>query len=245
MQTINIKDLSKLRFTKVKPWKIVFYYEDTLYMLLDDSDDDRSISLLKKVTRGGKETFDYINGKITLYSPMDLIKDISRKKSSKVENITYSNIDREYFVKKLVELGFSTGLFESEYVGKEAEINKLRLKIKEFEAQIIDVNKRWNKTSGHGSKCYGLSLKKKVADRVVGAKDGDYCEQYNDYYGNSHPEYGGKLVDLYNLPVGTHFYVCNGLYFGTIGVNEHGDKTVITDVGERVITPDHHSLYIE
>ena len=162
-----------------------------------------------------------------------------------MSNITYSNIDREYFVKKLVELGFSTGLFESEYVGKEAEINKLKLKIKELEAQIIDVNKRWNNTSGHGSKCYGVELKKKVADRVVGAKDGDYCEQYNDYYGNSHPEYGGTLTDLFSLPVGTHFYVCNGLYFAAIGVNEHGDKIVITDVGERVITNDHHSLYIE
>lgn len=245
MHTVNIKDISKLKFKKVKPWKITFFYEDTLYMILDDSGDERHLSLLKQVTHNGKKTFDYINGIITLYSPMDLIKDISRKKSTKVENITYSNIDREYFVKKLVELGFSSGLFETEYVSKQAEINKLKLRIKELEAQIVNVNKSWDKTSGHGSKCYGLALKKQVADRVVGAKDGDYCEQYNDYYGNSHPEYGGKLVDLFNLTVGTHFYVCNGLYYASIGVNKHGDKTVITDVGERVITSDYHSLYIK
>lgn len=176
MQTINIEDLMKLRFKKVKPWKVVFMYDNNLYMLLDDSDDERRLSLLKRVNRDGKDTFEYINGRATLYSLMDLIKDISRKKSSKVENITYSNIDREYFVKKLVELGFSTGLFENIYKNKEEEIKRLRDEIKKLEAQIIDVNKCWDKTSGHGSKCYGLELKKKIADRVTGAKDGDYCK---------------------------------------------------------------------
>lgn len=41
-----------------------------------------------------------------------------------------------------------------------------------------------------------------------------WCEEYQDYYGNSHPEYGGILTDLQELPVGTKFFVANGLWEG-------------------------------
>jgi hypothetical protein len=37
-----------------------------------------------------------------------------------------------------------------------------------------------------------------------------WCEEYRDYYGNSDPQYGGILTDLYTFPVGTKFFVANG-----------------------------------
>jgi hypothetical protein len=41
-----------------------------------------------------------------------------------------------------------------------------------------------------------------------------WCEEYKDYYGNSDPQYGGRLTDLYTLPVGTKFFVANGWWSG-------------------------------
>lgn len=244
MQKIKIEDLTKLKITKVKPWKIMFSYGDTVYMLLDDSDEERHLSLLKQVERDSKKVFSYINGRVTVYTPMDFIKDISRRKFKNLDTFTYSNLDKEHFVKKLVELGFSSGLHEAEYLRKEAEINKLRLKIKDIESQIADLEANWRKTAGHGSKCYGIEFKKQKAERILGAKDGEYCKEYNDYYGNTDPKYGGVLTDLFNLPVGTIFYVCNGCYDAVIGVDKHGDKTVVTDVNEVKLTKEYHSAYI-
>lgn len=245
MNKIKIEDLTKIRITKVKPWKIVFSYDNTVYMLLDDSDEERHLSLLKQIERDGKKTFSYINGRITIYTPMDFVKDISKRKFKNIDTFTYSNLDREHFVKKLVELGFSSGLYEAEYLRKEAEINKLRLKIKDIEKQIADTEANWRKTSGHGSKCCSDYFRRQAAERVVGAKDGEYCKEYNDYYGNTDPKYGGVLTDLFSLPVGTCFYVCNGCYDAVIGVSKHGDKTVVTAVNEVELTKEHHSAYIK
>ena len=72
-----------------------------------------------------------------------------------------------------------------------------------------------------------------------------WCEEYQDYYGNSHPEYGGILTDLRTLPVGTEFYVANGAWHGkTLSDNRiliHGLKA------DAIVafTDEHHSLYIE
>ena len=68
--------------------------------------------------------------------------------------LTYSNIDREFFVKQLVDFGFACGLFEKEYKYKEkrkADIEKEIVKLRE-EMNILENN--WRTTSGHGSKCY-------------------------------------------------------------------------------------------
>ena len=75
--------------------------------------------------------------------------------------------------------------------------------------------------------------------------DKPWCEEYKDFYGNSHPEYGGILTDLCTLPVGTEFYVANGAWYGkTLPDNYiliHGPK--MDDVVQ--LTDKHHSLYIE
>ena len=75
--------------------------------------------------------------------------------------------------------------------------------------------------------------------------DKSWCEEYKDYYGNSHPEYGGILTDLRTLPVGTEFYVANGAWYGeTLPDNcilMHGLKAdAIVE-----LTDKNHSLYIE
>lgn len=242
MHKIKIDDLSKLKITKVTTWKIYFDYDGVHYMIIDDSDEDSHISFYKRDIDNGKVRLTLVNQKITCMSVGRFIKDISRKHP---KHLVYSNVDREYFVKQLVKIGFSCGMFENEYYNKEKEIQKIRNEISLLSDKIHDIDKEWEKTSGHGSKCYGLKLKAEKAERIDGAKDGEWCEQYKDYYGNTHPKYGGTLTDLFSLPVGTSFYVCNGCYDAMITVDEHGDKCIVTCCSCVKLTKENHSLYIK
>ena len=71
-----------------------------------------------------------------------------------------------------------------------------------------------------------------------------WCEEYKDYYGNSDPEYGGILTDLRELPVGTKFFVANGLWEGEILPDNH---ILVHAPNEDLVvelTDKYHSLYL-
>ena len=71
-----------------------------------------------------------------------------------------------------------------------------------------------------------------------------WCKEYKDYYGNSDPKYGGILTDLYNLLVGTKFFVTNGLWEGE---KLEGDCILVHAPGEDrkiKLTDEHHSPYL-
>ena len=71
-----------------------------------------------------------------------------------------------------------------------------------------------------------------------------WCEEYQDYYGNSDPDYGGVLTDLRTLPEGKEFFVANGWWEGKILSN---NKILIyAPDGEKVaeLTDKYHSLYL-
>ena len=72
-----------------------------------------------------------------------------------------------------------------------------------------------------------------------------WCEEYNDYYGNSSPEYGGTLTDLRKLPVGTKFFVANGWWYGEI----LSDNCMLVHAPDEdlivKLTDKYHSLYLE
>ena len=112
MEKIKITDLTKLKFTKVTDWKVYFDYEGQRYMIIEDSDEDAHLSLYKRDIDNGKVTLTWLNGKVTTLRIKSIIKDISKRRTT---SIVYTNIDREHFVKKLVELEFSSGIFENEY----------------------------------------------------------------------------------------------------------------------------------
>ena len=242
MEKIKITDLTKLKFTKVTDWKVYFDYEGQRYMIIEDSDEDAHLSLYKRDIDNGKVTLTWLNGKVTTLRIKSIIKDISKRRTT---SIVYTNIDREHFVKKLVELEFSSGIFENEYNRNKEQIKILREQIEQLNKRASELQNEWNITSGHGSKCYGIDVKYNVANRVAPAKNGEWCEQYNDYYGNTHPRYGGTLTDLFNLPVGKKFYIANGCYDATIIVDEHGDKCVLTCCTCFKLTKENHSLYIK
>lgn len=73
-----------------------------------------------------------------------------------------------------------------------------------------------------------------------------WCEEYQDYYGNSDPKYGGVLTDLRALPEGTEFFVANGWWAGKI----LSDNRILVYVhtGENMVvelTDKYHSLYLK
>lgn len=241
MKKILIKDIDKLRITKVKYYKVNFEYDSTKYILVDTSDDERHISLYVRKQNKEKGYYygEFMNGTISLTTPVDAIKYIGKGE-------VYSQIDKEHFVKTLVELGFSEGLFEKNY---EQYLNKREEIISQIEllrAEMSKLSADWNSTSGHGSKTRSLERKKKIAnaEKIKGAQDGEWCEEYQRPYGSKHNVYGGVLVDLYNLPVGRQFFCTNGQWYGYISYNEKGRKTVVTDTGEHELTKDRHSLFI-
>lgn len=72
-----------------------------------------------------------------------------------------------------------------------------------------------------------------------------WCEEYQDYYGNHHPEYGGTLTDLYKLPIGTKFYVANGCWTGEILSDNHILVHAPKDDVVVKLTDKSHSLYLK
>ena len=95
------------------------------------------------------------------YRPIGIpwfIKDVSKRHP---RTVTYSNIDREYFVKALTELGFATGLYADEWAEKKQKIDDIKAEIARLNDQIKDINDEWFTTSGHGSKSY--------TDETIGA----------------------------------------------------------------------------
>lgn len=247
MKKINITDLKKLKITKVRPWKIYFKYENKNYMLISENEDEH-ISFFEREISNGKIRLHFINSTNTWGGIQSFIKDISKHA---VTNVVYTNIDKEFFVKKLIALDLVCGIYSTEYTNTvnkmqniQDEIDALQKRINDLKTKSKEYHNKYFSTAGHGSKCYGDKFRIQQAERIEGAKDGDYCAQYNDFYGNTHPKYGGTLTDLYNLPVSTHFHVANGCYDAIISFDEKGNKCVVTDVSCRELTEECHSLYI-
>lgn len=243
---IKITSLESLRFKQVKLWKVLFEYDNKEYLLLDTGDvEEGCITLFERhKVRENRYILKFMKSIFTSSKPIDYIKDISKRNA---KTLVYSNIDREYFVKQLVRNGLAEegSLYYVVWNAIIQEEDKINAQIRELNRQKSELYKEWSKTAGRGSRVNIDKIKKEVADRIPGAKDGDYCEEYKDYYGNTHPEYGGKLVDLYGLKVGTVVFVTNGGYLATITFDDHGDKCVVTDKSLVKLTKEHHSAYVD
>lgn len=252
MYKIEIKDLNKLRFKRVKPWSIKFVYADETFLihLCDCPEEDNTLELYAvEHNEVGNSKLELLNANITTKTPMDFIKDISNPFCHK-KTITYSNIDKQYFVKKLVEIGWCKCAYNTEYQDYIEEVEWLKSEIKILENKIELARKNWEQTDGHGSKTNSLDrqFKIKACERIKGAKDKTVCKQagYTQYrYGDIHPEYGGVLTDLFNLTYGTEFYCTNGNYNAVIGFDDHGDKCVITPNGAVKLTKLNHVAFIK
>lgn len=243
---LQVRDIRNIRITKVLPWKINFRYEGNSY----------SVLLSKVDAREGKERYRVVivlNGadfrvlsKSNNIIDHDLIKEFIRDISRvQRQNITYSNVNKEFFVKRLQHHGIST-CYAMEYEKMNNESDYIKAKIESLQRTLESVQVKFYNESGH-ARVYEDSIKIKVSERVQkdAHKKGEWCKEYNDTYGSVHKEYLGVLTDLRSLPYNTRFECTNGNWSGVISCNNHGDKTVVTFKGETVLTEEHCSAYIE
>lgn len=246
MDKLNITNLTLLKFKKIKSYKVTFLYDDREFILLErDSTEDCGMDLFERIkVADNRYKLEHISGVITIDSPIDYIKDISKKK---VKHPTYSNIDREFFIKKLTAEGLIDSIYTNKYKTMIKEERRLREIISKLTAQVHDTNKRYYNTSNRGSKCYGYELKAEKAERIKGRKPGEPSKQYHDMrLGQYNKAYNnGLIVDLFNLPVGTAYECTCGHYTARIVADEHGDKCVQTDVNTIKLTPEHSESCIK
>lgn len=250
-ERLNIKDLRKLKITKVKPWSVLFTYDDIKYMLrCEDS----------QTTLYRREHIDDKNGHYKLIALSRYYKNINirylcetiTKKSNENKNIVYGQIKYDKFVARMTELG----LIDSYY---SKEIQVIKSTINEYKDEINRLNQLINslkdKTHSIGLD-YGLSklLAPSFESRYKSEKhfeNGDYYEIYDDVFGGTHKKYGGILTDLRTLDNNTCFTCKNGLWDGIIYINSHGKKCVgVLDSGhnsskEIELTDKNCELYIE
>ena len=135
---IEIKDLSKLKITKVKTWAIYFDYDGEKYLLHGSSGDDYeyNIILYKRVplNNKGKYNLKYICGQPTSNDGVEYryIKYFGKQ-------ICYKHIDKEYFVKKLTYNGYCYGMYDEYVKNLKRKVDAINGEIKMFENSIRDL----------------------------------------------------------------------------------------------------------
>jgi hypothetical protein len=109
--SIEIKNLDNLYIVKVTESKIGFVYDGKRYILSKDDPDDDFITLYKAVS---KDTLREISTQVTSLEICLLVRDSSN-----------SDANKEYFARMLTKLEFATGMYESEYASKKAELEQI------------------------------------------------------------------------------------------------------------------------
>lgn len=232
MLKLEINDLDKLKITRVKYYLIYFDYDGEHYMLINDTDEDAHLSLYRRnITDKGFVTLEFITGRITTLSIGSFIRYAGKQ-------MVYANINKEYFVKTLVKAEMSTGLYEYSY-------NKMREQVDKISDEIAKLkDKRETLINAYNNSPSG-KYTDAMARKVIKANEGKLCKEYGAPYGSSHPQYGGTLVDLRMLPIGTCFEVTNGDYDATIVQLGQHSKGICTLKSCVEFTEDKHSAYIE
>jgi hypothetical protein len=145
IEKLNITDLSKLKITTVKGWVVNFTYDNEQYFLHDDSYEDRCIGLYHKLN--GRKS-EWINGQISLTRPIEYIRlnkgDKYKYSKDGKWNITYSHIDKDFFVKKLTYDGLIDSLFQEECERLKDVVKIKRQRIRELEEEIYVIRKQIN-----------------------------------------------------------------------------------------------------
>jgi hypothetical protein len=155
---IKITDLRKLRIKRIRYDKVYFDYDGKHYLLVDDTDEDAHLSLYERELSNSKVRLTFLIGDIICGGTDQFIKDISKRRAT---HTVYSNIDREYFVKKLTVAGLVSGMYSEVYEDYKAEMDKLAEQIMALQNKTYEMQLHFYNTSKHGSKCYGDEVKPK------------------------------------------------------------------------------------
>ena len=136
---LDIQDLSKLKFTKIKDWAINFKYDDKYYLLHGNcSDYEYSVTLYEKIN-GNNRKLEVIKSILTSSDNVKhrYIKPLNERLKS--DQITYSQVDKEYFVEKLAWNGFCNSCFDEDIKEKKEGVRCYYEAIKDLEQQIQNI----------------------------------------------------------------------------------------------------------
>lgn len=131
---INITDLSLLKITRVRPWAILFDYGDKHYLIHGSYEmGEGSWQELYERELDANGKYNLIRLKM-VNGDDDVRHDYIKKQRG--NTVVYKNIDKEYFVYKLIKRGFSTGIMENKVNEEQKHIAKVEKQIKKYEEKI-------------------------------------------------------------------------------------------------------------
>ena len=239
-----IDDLNTLKIKRVTDFKVLFTYDNKDYLLINHDDLDNNLSMYyRERVRDNRYILNLI-GSVHNLSVRDIIIDTSKKP---VKNITYSNINLDYFINELTRVNLVDSDSNNIIHNHLNSIKKLRNEIAKLEDEIGKIEKEY-KDNRHFTKKQFRNIKDTQAERVKPAKFDAVCEKYNEKYGSIYKDGEGVLVDLFGIPCGTFFKCTNGLWSGVVDSDNKGNKVVglETPVGysEIPITKHNKDLYI-
>lgn len=134
-----ITDLSKIKITEVKDWVIYFSYNGEKYLLHGSSDGfDASVTLYKRLSiddNKGKYKLEVIESmpSSSVYIRNEYIRYFGLDRNN---TVSYSNIDKEYFIKKLSYNGFANNIYDDLLKKKNNAIKDINKQIKDHQYQI-------------------------------------------------------------------------------------------------------------
>ena len=155
-QKINIEKLSDVKIKKIRKDSIRFSNKGCEYVIVSAIPGSEYVPVAKlfKAERNGKGDFDlqdtglYHHGIYT----RAFIRDYLSKTAWKSRQPNCGNVDVEYFVKMLVECGFSNGLYEKQFCDMSEELSQIEEEISKLEKKMSDVYAKWTTTNRKGSK---------------------------------------------------------------------------------------------
>lgn len=143
-EKLNIEDLSKLKITKIADFRVYFDYDGKHYMLIENRDDDAVISLYEReISDKGFVKTRCMQSEIAYRMDIEsFIKDISARNKS--GHIVYVNLDKEYFVKQLMKIGYADSLFDEQYKEMCNKKKKTMEKIFKLEQELQSLRRSLN-----------------------------------------------------------------------------------------------------
>ena len=132
---INIIDLSLLKITKVRPWSILFDYDNEHYLIHGSSEFGEGSwqeFYKRELNEHGKYNLTHL--KNHAYADEHVSYDYIKRQRG--HTIVYKNIDKEYFAYKLTKRGFATGIMEKKVKEEQKHIAKVEKQIKKYQEKI-------------------------------------------------------------------------------------------------------------
>ena len=142
MKSLEIKDLNKLKITKVKNYIIYFEYDNEKYFLKQSEKHngygyDDCITLNRKIyVNKNRYTLEIIYDKLI---ELSIYGEFVSKNWNNKKGDTYKNFDKEYFVKRLEYYGICHTLFKNYVLKLKEEEKRYDNKIKNAEVKVMEL----------------------------------------------------------------------------------------------------------